>query len=61
MRDLLGTIFFRHVFQHLIATVIVKVDVDIGQRYTVGVEETFEKEVVLDGVNLGDAQAVGGG
>ena len=38
---------------------IVEVDIDIGKRDTVGVEETFEQEVVVQGVEVGNPEAVG--
>lgn len=40
-------IFVGDVFQNFGAAVIVEVDIDIGEGYTVGVEKTFKKEVVF--------------
>ena len=59
VRHLFGAVVLGDVAQHVGASVVVEVDVDIGQRDTVGIEETLEQQVVLDGVNLRDAQAVG--
>ena len=59
MRHLVVSILIFHPFQHAPASVVVKVGINIGQRYTVGVKETFEKQVVLDGVNLRYAQTIG--
>ena len=33
-----------HVVEHILAAVVVEVDVDVGERYAVGVEEAFEQE-----------------
>ena len=52
-------VFVGDVFQYLISAVVVEVHVDIGERYTVGVEESLEKEIVFDGIHLGDAEAIG--
>ena len=59
VRHLLRTILVSDPLQHLSASVVVEVGIYIGERYTVGVEETFEEEVVFDRVYLSDAQAVG--
>ena len=61
VRDLLLAVFLRHPVQHAPAAVVVEVHVDIGQRDAVGVQEALEQQVVGDGVDLRDAQAVGYG
>ena len=61
VRHLVGAILVGDILQHLGAPVIIKVHIDIRQRDAVGIEETLEKEVILDGVDIGDAQAVGYG
>ena len=38
---------------------ILKVDVDIGHRDSVWIQETLEQQLIFDGVQVGDAQAVG--
>ena len=58
MRHLVVTVLVLHPLEHLTASVVVEVGIDIGERDTVGIEETFEKQVVLDRVDLRDAQAV---
>ena len=45
--------------QHLVTTDAAKIEVDVGQAAARGVEEALEKQVVLDGVDGGDAGAVG--
>ena len=55
----LVAVFVFHPFQHPSASVVVEVGIDIRQRNTVGIEETLEQQVILQRVNLGDAQTVG--
>ena len=59
MSHLVVAVFILHPFQHLAASVVVEVGIDIRKRNTVGVEETFEQQVVLDRVDLGDAKTIG--
>ena len=47
------------VAHHLTATAVVEVDVDIGHRRALRVEEPLEQQPVRDGVDIGDAQRVG--
>ncbi len=44
--------------KHLSATVIIKVHINIRERYTVRIEESFEQQVILDRVDLRDAKTV---
>ena len=43
----------------LVAPAFVKVDVEVGHRDSLGVEESLENQAVLEGVELGDLQGVG--
>ena len=54
-----GTILLLYPFDNAGTSIVVEVGINIGQRDTVGVEETFEQQVILDGVDLGDAEAIG--
>ena len=58
VRHLVVSVLIFYPFQHAPASVIVEVGINIGQRDTVGVKETFEKQVVLDGVYLRYAQTI---
>ena len=49
----------QHGFHNAVAFVPGEVDVDVGRVGAAGVEEAFEIEVVLEGADVGDAQAVG--
>ncbi len=46
------------VAQHLAAAALVEVDVDVGHRDPLGVEEALEEQPVLERVELGDAHRV---
>ena len=59
MGHLVVPILVLHPLQHTATAVVIEVGVDIGQRDTVGVEEALEQQVILDGVDLGDAQTIG--
>ena len=47
------------VVDHLAAAVLAEVDVEVGHRDALGVEEALEEQVVGDGIEVGDAQRVG--
>jgi len=52
------------VSQHIVPLVPGKIDIDVGEIGALGMEEALEVEVVGDGIDLGDEQAVaddGGG
>ena len=47
------------VADHVAAPALVEVEVDVGHRDALGVEEPLEQQLVLDRVELGDAHRVG--
>src|SRR6185437_9049107 len=57
--DLVPAVFLYHVIDHALPAFVVEVGVDIGHRLTIGVQKTFEQEVVLYRVNIGDADTIG--
>ena len=59
MRHLLVSVLVFHPLENFSAAVVIEVGIDIRQRDTVGVKETLKQQVILDGVYLRDAQAVG--
>ena len=59
LRDVLAAVLARDVLDHLAAAPLAEVDVDVGQRHALGVEEALEDQVVLDRIDVGDPQAVG--
>jgi len=54
----IGAVLGVEVLDHLLAAVDVEIDVDVRQRARL-VDEALEEQLVLDRVDLGDAQAVG--
>ena len=49
LRDLVGAVFLLDVGDHLVAPVLAEVDVEVGHRHAVGIEEALEEQ--------GEAQA----
>jgi hypothetical protein len=58
LRDPLLAVLRRGVADHLGASALVEVQVDVRHRDALGVEEPLEDQPVLERVELGDAQAV---
>ncbi|CCJ85173.1 titin [Cronobacter dublinensis 582] len=58
LRYRLATVHVRHVFDDLVAFLHAEVDVEVGHRDTFRVKETFEQEVELQRIEVGDFQRV---
>jgi hypothetical protein len=56
LRDAVGAVLLAHVADHLVAPDEAEVDVDVGHRLALGVEEALEEEPVLDRVEVRDAE-----
>ena len=54
-------VLVHHIVDHPLPSLVVEVGVDIGHALAVRVQEALEQQVVLDGVDVGDADAVGHG
>ena len=52
-----AAVLFDHIVQYVGTAVLIKIDIDIGQGDTVGIQETLEQQVVLDRVDIGNTQA----
>ena len=50
------TIFLPYVINNFGSATFAKVNIEIRRRDTFGVEETFEKKVIFDGVNIGNTR-----
>ena len=61
MCHLLGAVLLCHPAQHFATAIIVKVHIDIRERYTVGVEETLKQQVIFNRVNTCNLQAISHG
>ena len=59
LRDVLAAVLLRDVADHLVAAPEAEVDVDVGHRDPLGVQVPLEDQLVLDRIDVRDAQAVG--
>ena len=59
LRHVIRAVAAAHVVDHLPAALVVEVHVDIRHGNALGIEEALKEQIVLDGVDGGDAQAVG--
>ncbi len=57
--DVIGSIAIGGVADHLAPAALVEVHVDVGHLLAAGVQEPLEEQVVFDGVEVHDPQAVG--
>ena len=57
--DPLDAVVLGHVADHLLAPIHAEVDVEVGHRHALGVQEALEQEVVLERIDVGDPHAVG--
>ena len=58
LRDVLAAVLPRDVLDDFAAAPLAEVDVDVGQRHALGVEEALEDEVEVERIDVGDPQAV---
>ena len=59
LRDPLFAVFLGRVTDHVAAAALIEVEVDVGHRDALGVEEPLEDEAVYQRVEFGDAERVG--
>ena len=57
--DVVWTVFAGDVGDDLVTSAVFEVDVDVGHRHPVGVEEALERQAVADRVDRRDAEGVG--
>ena len=57
LRDVLAAVLPGDVLDDLAAAALAEVDVDIGQRHALGVEEALEQQVVVQRIDVGDLEA----
>ena len=58
--DFIFAVFARRVVDHFGAAVVGVVEVDVGHTDATGIEEALKQQVILNRVDVGDAEAVGG-
>ena len=59
LRDPLAAVLLGDIADHLTAPALVEVDVEVGHRHALGVEEALEDQAVRDRVEVGDLHRVG--
>ena len=59
LRDAVAAVFLRHIVDHPVAPFHAEVDIEVRQGDTLGVEETFEQQVELQRIEIGDLQGIG--
>ena len=59
LRDVGAAVLVRDVLDDFSAAALAEVDVDVGQRHALRVQEALEDEVVLNRIDVGDPQAIG--
>ena len=55
MSTVLVPVLIFYPLQHLTSTIVIEVGIDIRQRDTVRIQETFKQQVVLQRVDLRDS------
>ena len=58
LADTFLAVLLAHVVDHAIATILAEIDVEVRHRYPFRVQEALEQQVVLEGVKIGNSQAV---
>ena len=58
LRYPLAAVLVGDVFNHPIATFHAEVDVEVRHRYSFGIQESLEQQVMLDGIQIGDPQRI---
>ena len=59
LRDAVSAIALAHVSDHFVAPVLAEVDVEIGHRDALRVEEPLEQEAKPQGIEIGDGERPG--
>ena len=59
LRDIVAAVFLRDVVDDFAAAVHAEIDVDIGHGHALGIQEALEEQLVLQRIDIGDAERVG--
>ncbi len=57
--DPIGAVLVAHVADHLVAPVLAEIDVEVGHRHPLGVQEALEQQAEAERVQIGDRQRPG--
>ena len=58
VRDAISAVLVTNVVDHLAATLLTEVDVEVGHRHAFRIQEAFEQQVIAQRIEIGDAQAI---
>ena len=59
LRHPVAAVALLHVADDLVAPVLAEVDVEVGHRHALGIEEALEQEVEADRIEVGDGERIG--
>ena len=59
LRDAVGAVALADIGDHLVAPVLAEVDVEVGHRHALGIEEALEQQAEADRIEIGDRQRIG--
>ena len=59
LRHLVAAVALLHVADHFVAAVLAEVDVEVGHRHALGIEEALEQQPEADRIEIGDGQRIG--
>jgi len=59
LADAVAAVLAGDVVDDLVAAVHAEIDVEVGQRHALGIEEAFKQQVVAQRIEIGDAERVG--
>ena len=60
LRDMVRAVLAHDVVDDLLPPLVTEIDVEVGHADPLGVQKPLEEQVVADGIDAGDADAVGG-
>ncbi len=55
---MVGAVFFSHIVDDIFSTVVGKVQVYVWWADSLGVQHSFENQMVFEGIHIGDAQQI---
>ncbi len=58
LRDGFPAIFIAHIFDHFLALVIGEIDIDIGHRHALRIQEALEEEIIFYGIDIRNSQRI---
>ncbi len=59
LRDTVTAVLLRNILDDPVAAIHAKIHVEVGHRDAFGIQEALEQEVILQRIDVGDAEAVG--